>query len=1049
MKTGINNQPPRPQISFTNTNKHFTAATPPSKGGEIYTYLRMSNTKVRLTAMGPMESEKNLYPHASNYLSSHFFVIILLFFWPFINATSQEYFQQEVNYKINVSLNDKSHELDGFESIEYINNSPDTLKFLFFHLWPNAYSNNNTELAREIFRTEGKKKLFNDQVLRGFIDSLDFEADGLKLQWDLLPGSPDICKIIFNNPVKPGDTVHITTPFHVKIPLGVSSRLGHLGESYQISQWYPKPAVYDRSGWHQMSYLDQGEFYSEYGTFDVTITLPANYVVAATGNLQNEGEKQFLDSLASDNSWMTKQDFGGAEFPASSDKNKSLHYIEYQIHDFAWFADKRFHVLKGNLNLPESGREITTWTMFTNKEAQLWMNSISYVNSAIRTFSEWCGDYPYNSFIAVQSALSTGAGMEYPGLTVIGLANDSYLLDEVIAHEICHSWFYSALGSDERRYPYLDESLASAYESRYMELRYPGKKLWEISLRNEKMARFFHIKDLPVQRAQELEWLIPGRENTEQPVNLSSQNYSYDNYGSMVYFKGGQGFNYLRIWLGDSIFDSRMHDYYRTWKFRHPGPGDLRTIFESGSTQDLSWFFDDFLGTTKRLDYKIVRFNNDSLLIKNKGELNAPLSLSGMAADSIVSENWLNGFEGKKWIKTGFNISKEIKIDPRHNMTELYRLNNNIKYSGPFKRADPLQLRLLFTIEDSEKRTLLYTPVFDWNSSDGFMAGVALLNSTLLPKPIEYFLIPLYTFRNNGLAGYGKISFNIIPYNNLIRTVKLTLEGEKFGAVGDQDYKKIKMGFDLWFRTERIINPINKRIFAYYTAASGLSEILDLKKTGMMSFAQLGYELKRSSLVNPFNILFSLESGRTYQKTSAEINYKLSYYGRNNGLDIRFFAGAMLKEDPVTSYYSFSSGGRGGRELYLYDGLFPDRFGEFPTTLWSRQMDLSEGGIVTPVNDTLGYSRWMSSLTLSSSLPGKTSRIPVRPFLNLSLGNPGSDITDKTQLFFEAGLKAGIWDFFEIYIPLVVSENLRPVPGTIKGRMRFVFKLDLLNPQRN
>ena len=105
-------------------------------------------------------------------------------------------------------------------------------------------------------------------------------------------------------------------------------------------------------------------------------------------------------------------------------------------------------------------------------------------------FSKPIGDYPYNTFTAVQSALNAGVGMEYPGLTVIGLADDAYSLDEVIAHEICHNWFYSALGSDERRYPFMDEGITSAYEARYMNERYPGKKLWELYFKNKKSCSF-------------------------------------------------------------------------------------------------------------------------------------------------------------------------------------------------------------------------------------------------------------------------------------------------------------------------------------------------------------------------------------------------------------------------------------------------------------------------------------------------------------------------------------------------------------------------------
>ncbi len=981
-------------------------------------------------------------------IPSLYLFLVIGIIWPFMKVSSQDYFQQEVNHTIRVTLNDVRHELNAHESIEYINNSPDTLSFLYFHLWPNAYSNNKTGLARQIFGMNGKSRLFNDPELQGFIDSVDFEVDGNKVQWDLLPGSPDICKIILNKPVKHGDTIIISTPFHVKLPKGITSRLGHIGESYQISQWYPKPAVYDMSGWHQMPYLDQGEFYSEFGSFDVSITLPANYLVGATGNLQNEEEKKMLDVISADTSWLRNPYIISTGFPESSKQMKTLRYTKNDIHDFAWFADKRFHILKGKIELPDSKREVTTWAMFTDQEAHLWRNAITYINNAVWYFSKWIGDYPYNNFTAVQSALNSGAGMEYPGLTVIGLARDPYLLDEVIAHEICHNWFYSAIGSDERRFPYMDESIASAYESRYLNERYPGKKYWEIGFRNRKLAKFFHIDEMPMQQIRELEWLIPARQNLEQPVNLTSTDYSYINYGSLVYYKAAQGFNYLRYYLGDSIFDSVMHDYYRKWNKRHPYPQDLRAAFESCTLKDLSWFFDDFLGTTKRLDYKMVRLENGKLLLKNKGELNSPLIIAGKSRDSKYSEFWENGFDGKKWVTVPWENASEIKIDPGHKMPELFRINNNIRTSGIFRKADPFQFQFLYTVEDIGKQTLLYLPVFNWNRTDGFMGGLLLNNGTTIPKPVEYLFVPFYAFSNQGFNGYGKISFNIIPHNNLIRIATFTIEGEKFGAPGNQDYHKAKLGLDVGFRPWNMVNPVYHKFFGYYLTASDLPDIELLMPAKMRSYLQLGYNLERNGLVNPFNILLSFESGKLFQKTFLDLNYTYSYNGKNNGLETRFFAGVMLKNNSADPIYRFSPGGRSGREGYLYNGLYPDRFTVFPNTFWSRQMSLSEGGLVSPVNDFLGYSKWLLSLSFTSSLPGKTSWIPVKPFLNLLLNDHGTGTDSKSLLFFEAGLKAGIWNFFEVYFPLLVSDNIKAITGSNKDRIRFVFKLDLFNTIR-
>ena len=260
----------------------------------------------------------------------------------FPKAFSQQYFQQKVNYSIDVTLNDKRHELSAFEKVEYFNNSQDTLRFLYFHLWPNAYSNNTTDLAKQLFTKKGKQRLFNDPQLRGSIDSLNFKVDNKEVVWYLLPNQPDICKITLNKPLYPGQSILISTPFHVNIPKGVTSRLGHIGESYQISQWYPKPAVYDKTGWHQMPYLDQGEFYSEFGSFDVRITLPENYTVGASGDLQTKLEVERLNKLAADTSWIRNSKKGTISFPISSSQTMQSRACYCLCSVAFWFVRRRW-----------------------------------------------------------------------------------------------------------------------------------------------------------------------------------------------------------------------------------------------------------------------------------------------------------------------------------------------------------------------------------------------------------------------------------------------------------------------------------------------------------------------------------------------------------------------------------------------------------------------------------------------------------------------------------------------------------------------------------
>lgn len=289
------------------------------------------------------------------------FILITFFTFIYCNNFSQNYFQQEVNTKIDVTLNDKNNTLSAFEEIEYINHSPDSLEYIFMHIWPNAYRNNGTDMAIQNDENGDVDFHFADSINRGFIDSLDFKVDG-----EFVISAPDIAHIdilalVLKSPLAPGEKITITTPFRVKIPLGIYSRLGHIGESYQITQWFPKPAVYDKDGWHPMPYLSQGEFYSEYGTYDVTITLPKNYVVGATGDLVNgEEEIAWLENKVTETELLLKEDKigfwkkDGMDFPESSTELKTLHYHQENVHDFAWFADKRYYVLKGEVELPHS-----------------------------------------------------------------------------------------------------------------------------------------------------------------------------------------------------------------------------------------------------------------------------------------------------------------------------------------------------------------------------------------------------------------------------------------------------------------------------------------------------------------------------------------------------------------------------------------------------------------------------------------------------------------------------------------------------------------------
>ena len=322
--------------------------------------------------------------------------------------TIKPYFQQEVNTKIVATLDDKAHTLTGNIEIEYINNSPDTLPVIWMHLWGNAYKNRQTAFCKQKLRDGSSQFYFADEKNLGYFKNLDFTVDGQKTEWSFDKGNPDIALLKLAQPLLPGGRIAIATPFVLKIPASFS-RLGHVGTSYQMTQWYPKPAVYDHKGWHPMPYLDMGEFYSEFGSFDVTLTLPDNYVVGATGVLQTASEIEFLakkeaesrEKLFAKNNEAAYISPRADSFPVSGPNAKTIRYTAERVHDFAWFADKRFFVLKDTAQLA-SGRTVECWAMFPpsklsvlkKAQSEMWKKGAFYVRRAVEFYSEKVGEYP-------------------------------------------------------------------------------------------------------------------------------------------------------------------------------------------------------------------------------------------------------------------------------------------------------------------------------------------------------------------------------------------------------------------------------------------------------------------------------------------------------------------------------------------------------------------------------------------------------------------------------------------------------------------------------
>jgi len=969
----------------------------------------------------------------------------------FPRLLSQTYFQQEVNYTLSVSLNDTEHSLTGFETIQYINNSPDPLSFLYFHLWPNAYKNSSTAFARQELENGSMDFYYASRQERGYIDSLDFRVNGQRIIWELNKDTIDICRLLLNKPIHPGDTIIITTPFYVKIP-GSFSRFGHVGQSYQITQWYPKPAVYDRNGWNQMPYLDQGEFYSEFGSFDVSIRLPRNYVVGATGNLMTREELEWLDKKTADTASVEN-------FPASDKFLKTIHYKEKNIHDFAWFADKRYRVLKGEVVLSDN-KKVTTWAMFRDREAGLWKNSIEYINDAVRYYSAWYGNYPYDNCSAVYGALEAGGAMEYPTITVVGNTSSGTMLEQFIMHEVGHNWFYGILGFNERKYPFLDEGINSFSEFRYMRVKYPRLKLYNLLIDNAAIARVLNLEDLPYGSYYYYTYLLSARNNTDQPLNLNSEAYTPMNYGMIVYYKSALAFTYLLQYLGEGKFNSIMQQFYQQWQYKHPDPEDLRQAFEKNCTEDLSWFFKDMLTTTKKVDYSIKRIKTDHVLVKNIGRISGPLTLTSLKNNKINQIKWYPGFTGKQWFDLALQSSDKVMLFDSVWLPEINQKNNRLRIHGPLKWIEPLNIRPIQILEKPNKTQIGILPAVGWNNYNKALLGIMLYSPLIPQQTLEYQLVPMVGIGNHDIAGMGKVSLNLYPGSSVFQTVQLSIDARRFGyaITNGSSYNRVRGEILLTFRNAVARSPVKKSLKFGYTTATELKNIYN---GGFFDsyFITMDANFSSRNILNPYGLNFNVEVNSDYARSSVEVKYAHAMKYAENAIQIRLFASGFLKkENDFNNFYALKLSGASGINDYKFEHLYLGRFENIADAsrqvLLSQQFVMNEGGFAS-YNPFAFSDKWLTTIGLSLRVP----KIPLYLFASAGTYSgagktswiiSGENTISSNLVAYEMGAMVNLGNIIKIYFPVITSHDIAEVNDALTDNywqtIRYIIDFNVINP---
>jgi hypothetical protein len=600
-----------------------------------------------------------------------------------------KYWQNRADYKISSSLDTATHTVTGEMEMTYTNNSPDALKFLWLQLDQNIYRKDSRASATT---TQAGGRWANAKFTDGdLIKSVSIEGVG-KTYTPKYNTTDTRMQVWLNDALKSaGGKIKLLVKFEFQIPEYGTDRMGRLdtknGWVYEVAQWFPRVCVYDDiQGWNTLPYLGAGEFYLEYGDIEFSVTAPSNIIIVGSGELQNPQEcytpdqyKRYNEAKNSDKTVVIRSEKDINEKKAQPAKpNNTWKFKIQNTRDVAWAASKAFILDAAKINLPD-GKKSLAMSAYPvestkDKKGNDWRRSTEMVKGSIEHYSKKWFQFPYPAAINVAGIVG---GMEYPGIVFCSYSETGIGLWDVTDHEFGHTWFPMIVGSNERKYAWMDEGFNTFINQLSSEAFNKGEFVSSFNMSDP--SADFAIK-------YNFDPKIDGLNNIPEVIQQ-------DALGSAAYFKPAMMLTVLRKnVLGPDRFDAAFREYVDRWAFKHPTPWDFFHTMENVSGEDLGWFWRSWVLNTWKLDQSVKGVT----YVKEKPENGAEITLENiekmpMPVTVLVKETngkehrinlpveiWQRGAQWTFGVPTTSEV-KDVILDPDKTLPDNNRANNSWK----------------------------------------------------------------------------------------------------------------------------------------------------------------------------------------------------------------------------------------------------------------------------------------------------------------------------------------------------------------------------------
>lgn len=573
-----------------------------------------------------------------------------------------EYWQNAADYVIEATLDDVNHTMTGKITVTYTNNSPEALDFIWMYLEQNRFKAD----SRGYLTTPIQGNRYDGDVDGGY-EITDLKATvkkGISTRHII---DDTRMQVFFDEPIAAkGGKATVSMNFKYKIPVNGMDRMGRLqvadGTIYAMAQWFPQVAVFDDVvGWNIEPYLGAGEFYYDYGSFDYKITVPYDHIVVGSGALQNPNQvlspklRERMAAAAKSDATVylvRPEEVNDKSIRAKQNGTLTWHFKIENARDVAFGSSKAFIWDAARINLP-GGRKAMAQSAYPKESAgpDAWDRSTEYSKASVEHYSEKWFEYPYP--VAINVAADIG-GMEYPGLNFCSWKSKGASLWGVTDHEFGHNWFPMIVGTNERRYAWMDEGF-NTFINHYSTLEFNNGEYPSRLNRMREMGGWF---------------LNPNREGIDTYPDVAN----LQNLGMIAYYKPAMGLLLLREYiLGEERFDNAFRSYIHSWAYKHPQPNDFFNHMENVAGENLDWFWKGWFYGTGNIDLAITevqRYQGNFVIgLRNRGEIPMPVLMRATYKDGTTEdiklpvEIWQRGNTWNHLLRTTKEL-QSVQLDP-------------------------------------------------------------------------------------------------------------------------------------------------------------------------------------------------------------------------------------------------------------------------------------------------------------------------------------------------------------------------------------------------